>query len=97
MSATFDQALTLARQLTVQEQARLIAVLAETLAGRMEQDTPAAPGESSMPEAWARLFALSDEIRATYPHANPAARLEADRREREALLHGYLGVDDVHP
>ncbi len=93
-TALFEQTLTLARQLTVHEQARLIGALAEVLAA--QPSTPPIAGVATVPTAWARLFAFSDELRATYPEANPAARLDADRREREAGLRAHMGADDVH-
>ncbi|MEI6778525.1 MAG: hypothetical protein WCK70_16630 [Chloroflexales bacterium] len=90
----FEQTLTLAQQLTAPEQARLIGALAEKLAA--QPITPPATSVSSVPVAWTRLFVFSDELRATYPEANPAARLDADHREREAILQGHQRPDDVH-
>jgi hypothetical protein len=91
----FEQTLTLAQQLTAHEQARLIGALAEALAA--QPSTPRAADGASVPAAWTRLFAFSDELRATYPQANPAARLEADRRERATIIQEHQGRDDVHP
>lgn len=95
MTSTFDHAFSLARQLSVQEQARLITALVEALAARTPP--PPDPPMASTHAAWERLFAFSDELRATYPEANPAARLDADRQERAAILRGNQGSDDVHP
>ncbi|RRR72294.1 MAG: hypothetical protein EI684_10240 [Candidatus Viridilinea halotolerans] len=73
-TALFEQTLTLAHQLNAHEQARLIEALAKALAS--QPSTPPVAGVASVPAAWTRLFAFSDELRATYPEANPAARLE---------------------
>ena len=89
----FEQTLTLAHQLTVGQKARLIATLAAELADTLPITVT---GVASVPAAWTRLFAFSDELRATYPEANPAAQLTTDRREREASLRAHLGADDVH-
>ncbi len=72
-TALFEQTLTLARQLTVQEQARLIGALAEVLAA---QPFPAATAAT-----WVRLEAFRHEMEALGPDAPNfgAARLEADR------------------
>ncbi|PDW03737.1 hypothetical protein [Candidatus Viridilinea mediisalina] len=96
-TALFEQTLTLAHQLTSQEQARLIEALARTLAMTVQPSTPHAVDSAFVPAAWTRLFAFSDELRATYPEAHPAARLETDRCERTAITQGDQGLDDVHP
>lgn len=79
---TFDQVLMSARQLAPCERARLIAHLAEELAA-----PPASDG-------LARFHAFVSDFRATYPHADVSGRLEADRRERDAILQGE--THDVH-
>jgi len=77
----FEQTLTLARQLTVHEQARLIGALAEVLAA---QPSPAAPNATLV-----RLEAFRREMESLGPDApNFGAALEADRQTRQTTLEG---------
>lgn len=88
---TLDQALALARQLSPQHRATLIARLAQELV------TPPRPTSPPAGDAWAAWATLREEIGRTYPQANLAARLEADRRERDGAL-GHSPEDgNVHP
>jgi hypothetical protein len=92
MTVSLEAVLHMADQLPPLDQARLIEHLSRRLA--LAASTPTA---QSGTDAWARFFAVSDDIRATHPAANPAARLEADRRKRDTMLGGPHGADDVHP
>jgi len=94
MAVSLEAVLHMADQLPPLDQARLIEHLSRRLA--LAASTPP-PAAQTSPDAWARFFAVSDDIRATHPEANPAARLEADRRERDTMLGGQHGADDVHP
>jgi hypothetical protein len=68
-TATFNQVLENARQLSRYERARLITQLAEEL---VEQ-----PSEAPVGEAWRQLFALLDEISETPYHiSTPVHRLK---------------------
>lgn len=79
---TLDQALALARRLTPRDQARLITQLVIALADSPTEAQPAAS------DAWSGWAALRADIAAHFPNARLADRLEADRRERDALLRG---------
>src|SRR3954469_22117147 len=96
MTATpFDQALTAARRLAPRERARLIAQLAEELVEPALAIEEAAP---SSEDAWERLSRFRDDLYALGPVSPTLAeQLDADRRERDAMLMGG-GVpgDDVH-
>lgn len=90
---TLDEALGVARRLSRQDRARLIARLADELATPHSASTaPPTPAD-----AWSRLLAFNADIRAHYPNASPAARLEADRRERDEATRTDAESDDVHP
>ncbi|NJO07955.1 MAG: hypothetical protein HC876_21900 [Chloroflexaceae bacterium] len=94
MAPSLEAVLHMADQLPPLDQARLIEHLSRRLALAARTASPTTqPGTA----AWARFFAVSDDIRATHPDANSAARLEADRRERDTMLGGQHGADDVHP
>lgn len=93
-TVTFEHALAIARQLSPPDRARLVAQIVTELA--VPPSPP--PAATDAAEAWARLLALSAEMRATYPNApGVAAQLEADRRERDTLLTGRPESGDVHP
>ncbi len=83
---TIDQVLDLAHQLPRRQRAELISHLAIELAN-LDQ-TLAAPRAE---DPWQRLDRLREEFRALGP-ASPsmAEHLNADRRERQALLEGNL-------
>lgn len=91
-TATFEQTLVAARQLSPQERARLIAQLATELA------TPLAPSASNpaSQDTWAQLNQFRQEFSQRYPNARLANRLEADRQEREDNLSGSRAGGDVH-
>lgn len=87
---TLDQALALARQLSPQQRATLITRLVQ------EFVTPPLPTSPPAGDVWAAWAALREQIGHAYPQANLAARLEADRRERDGAL-GRLPEDgNVH-
>ena len=77
---TFDQVLAAARQLPPRERARLVAVVVEELV-----TVPAPPRQNQ--DSWAQLDAFIDDFHATYPDADPAAQLLADRRARDEGTH----------
>lgn len=84
---TLDQALALARRLSPQDRATLIARLASELA-TPDAEPPAAN------DAWSRLDAFWQDIEALGPAAPSAtAQLLADRRQRQATLEGHDDVD----
>jgi len=88
---TLDQALAMARRLSPQNQAALITRLIQ---GLVSSPTPAPPAPG---DAWTQWAALRDEIGREHPDARLAERLEADRRERDAVLGGNSEAGDVHP
>lgn len=95
MTLSLETVQHLADQLPPLDQARLIEHLSRQLAmAALAQPSP--PEPARLPAAWTHLFAISDDIRATYPDASPAARLEADRRERDAAAGETRGETDVH-
>jgi glycine/D-amino acid oxidase-like deaminating enzyme len=88
---TLDQALTLARRLSPQDRATLIARLVQELV------LVPAPAAASTDDPWAQWAALREEISREHPDARLAERLEADRRERDLALRGSAKASDVHP
>ncbi len=76
------------RMLSVQEKAQLISELAHEIA----HVHPAAP---VTPDGLARFKAFSATFRATYPAANVARQLDADRDARDRA--GADGNTDAHP
>lgn len=105
MTLTLETVQNLADQLPTFEQARLIEHLSRklVLATSSQSSRPVfdsllpQPSESdSANDSWARFFAMSEELRAIYPDANPVAQLEADRRSRDESLHEHLGEIDVY-
>lgn len=95
MTATFDQVLATARKLSPRDRARLIAQLAQELV--------VAPAvlptfdRKSYDAAWKHWDQVREELYQQGP-ASPslAEQLDADRRERDALLMGQAAADDVH-
>jgi hypothetical protein len=77
---SLDQALAVARRLSVRDQARLIAQLAATIA-----DTPATPTTHDH-DAWNGWAQLRADIATHYPDARLGTRLDQDRREREIRI-----------
>ncbi|GAB4216862.1 MAG: hypothetical protein OHK0022_58500 [Roseiflexaceae bacterium] len=88
---TLDQALALARRLSPQDRATLIARLAQELVTPVVAPTPPAS------DVWARWTALRNDIEREHPNARLADRLHADRQERNAALGETSEEDDVHP
>ena len=81
-TALFEQALTLAHQLTMGQKARLIATLAAELADTI-------PITAEADEAWVRLEAFRHDMESLGPDApNFGAALDADRRTRQTTLEG---------
>ena len=91
-TVTFEQTLVAARQLSPQERARLIAQLATELVVPMS--TPVVAPAST--DAWAQMQQFRQEFSQLYPNARLAARLEADRQEREEGLSSNRVSGDVH-
>jgi len=87
---TLNQALSLARRLSPQDRAALIARLAQELVA------PASPAPTTNDDAWARWAALRETIGREHPDAHLAERLEADRRERDETLRGTSEAGNVH-
>jgi CubicO group peptidase (beta-lactamase class C family) len=82
-----DQALALARRLSPQDRATLIARLAYELATPDAEPPPAN-------DAWSRLEAFWRDIEALGPAAPSATeQLFADRQQRQATLEGHGDVD----
>jgi hypothetical protein len=95
MTITLDDARHLVDQLSPLDQLRLIEYLSRQIAPALAA-TPAVPANVSAEDAWARLAQLREEFRQLGPVSpSPAEQLEADRRERDAMLMGRAG-DDVH-
>ncbi len=89
---TFDQALALARRLSPQNRAALIAQLARELV------VPVQPRSfMTKAEGWSRWSTLREEIGREYPNAQLGKRLEDDRRERDVALGGIDETSNVHP
>ncbi|MEI8167456.1 MAG: hypothetical protein WCG26_13830 [Chloroflexales bacterium] len=90
---TFDQTLALARRLSPQDRATLIAQLAHELV------TPAAPAQAAADDVnpWQRLAELRAHF-AALGSVTPTAgeQLEIDRRERDEALRGTTEADHVH-
>lgn|GEM_PF-1647334 len=87
---TLDQALTIARQLSPSDRARLVSQLVTELADLRE----ASATESSATDAWTRLEAFWQSIEALGPAAPSATeQLLEDRRTRQETLEGS---DHVH-
>lgn len=91
-TATFEQTLVAARRLSPQERARLIAQLATELVAPADTATHV----SATNDAWAQMQQFRQEFSELYPNARLAARLEADRQEREEGLRNGSRSDDVH-
>ena len=95
MTITLDHVQHLAGQLSPLDQVRLIEYLSRQIAPALAE-TAAAPATTSDEDAWAKLARLREEFRQMGPVSpSPAEQLEADRRERDAMLMGRR-ADDVH-
>lgn len=95
MTITRDDAQQLMDQLSPLDQLRLIAYLSRQLAPVLAE-TRTSPANTSAEDAWTRLTRLREEFRQLGPVSpSPAAQLDADRRERDAMVRGRA-ADDVH-
>ena len=95
MMITLDNVQHLADQLSPLDQVRLIEHLSRKIAPALTSAAAPSAAESNE-DAWAKLARLREEYRQLGPvSSSPAEQLEADRRERDAMLMGRA-ADDVH-
>ena len=95
MTITLDDAQHLVDQLSPLDQLRLIEYLSRQIAPALA-GPPTTPANTGAEDAWAKLARLREEFRQLGPVSpSPAEQLEADRRERDAMLMGRA-ADDVH-
>lgn len=93
MTISLDHVQQLADQLSPLDQVRLIEHLSRQIAPALAD---AAPAPSRDEDAWAKLARLREEFRQLGPVSpSPAEQLEADRRERDAMVMGRA-ADNVH-
>lgn len=93
---TLDDVQHLVDQLSPLDQARLVEHLMHRIVPIVAAAQPAATG-SQKADAWARWDQLREEFRALGP-ASPSVseQLDADRRDRDAILMGRSRKADVH-
>jgi hypothetical protein len=95
MTITLDDARQLVDQLSPLDQLRLIEYLSRQIAPALAE-TSTAPAPVDAEDAWGKLARLREEFRELGPVSpSPAEQLDADRRERDAMLMGRT-ADDVH-
>lgn len=83
-------------RLSVQEKAQLVSELVQDIVAATAPAVTIGTSNDPQPRnGFARLREVAADIHAAYPETNVAARLDADRNERDALLRGE--ADDVHP
>lgn len=96
MTVSLDQVQQLADRLSPLDQARLIEHLSRRIV-RALAETAAPANATSDEDAWAKLERLREELHQLGPVSpTPAEQLEADRRERDAMVMGRP-AGDVHP
>jgi hypothetical protein len=95
MPISLDDVQHLADQLSPLDQVRLIEYLSRQIAPALAE-TATPPVAVSDEAAWAKLARLREEFRQMGPVSpSPAEQLDADRRERDAMLMGRAS-DNVH-
>lgn len=96
MTVSLAQVQQLADRLSPLDQARLIEHLSRRIVPALAE-TAAPSTVATDDDAWVNLARLREEFRQMGPVSpTPAEQLEADRRERDAILMGRP-ADDVHP
>ena len=94
MTITLDDVQHLVDQLSPLDQVRLIEHLSRQIAPALAA-TRGVPADAGSEDAWARMTRLREEFRQLGPVSpSPAEQLDADRRERDAMLMGHTG--DAH-